>query len=177
MESNLPGSFSSVQPDKGIPGVGPDDNGEGNGDLDGGSALLPIHECDSVCFSADAALMLADGLQRKVQDVKLDNRVRVGTDSFSTVFMFTHHIRSIMYTFITIYARHSVSNSAMFVSMTPGHYLYVNIRLTQADRVCQGDLIDAIPSYSKSLIPVRVERATRVRRSSSLYTVACRDYL
>lgn len=93
-------------------------------------------EEEGVCFPADAYVELENGDKKRMDQVNVGDRVLVGTRLFSTVFMFTHNMPNVKSSFVKIETEHRAT-----IRLTPGHYLYVNGRLTAAQTVVKGDLL------------------------------------
>lgn len=88
----------------------------------------------SVCFPASATVELEDGSIKRMDEIELGDRVKVGANEFSPVFMFTHKTRAVDYSFV-----HLTIASGASLSLTKGHYLYVNGQLAAAKTVLVGD--------------------------------------
>lgn len=91
---------------------------------------------DAVCFPADARVTLSSGATVRIDEVNINDRVQVSDGSFSPVFMFTHRMTTIPWTYVKI---DTASGSS--IRLTKGHYLYVNDRLASAETVGQGDYL------------------------------------
>lgn len=85
------------------------------------------------CFPATATATLEDRSKKPLHLLRIGDVVQVGPSKFSPVFMFTHRLSQGMYTFVVISGTHTT------ISLTPGHYLYINDRLTMAKTVRPGD--------------------------------------
>lgn len=98
----------------------------------------PDPEDDEVCFPAQASVTLSDGSTRAMRDVQVGDEVLVAPGTFSKVFMFTHRVPTARHAFLTITAeaatlrRHSIS-------LTHGHFLYINGLAAMAASVALGD--------------------------------------
>lgn len=93
-------------------------------------------EGESACFPEYATVELEDGSIKKMSAVAIGDRVRVGTNTFSDVFMFTHKMAQVKYDFVKI------ETASTSVSLTRGHYLYVNGALAAAITVKVGDYVE-----------------------------------
>lgn len=105
-----------------LPGA-PDDEPEASAEEDDGST----------CFPADATVELENGSTKTMAALSIGDRVRVGSNEFSDVFMFTHRLAAGQNDFIRI------STSSTVITLTKGHYLYVNGALSAAKTVKKGD--------------------------------------
>lgn len=110
----------------------------------------PSESDDGVCFPADATVELENGNIKKMMDVELGDRVRVGTNSFSEVFMFTHRLANVKHSFVNI-----LTNSGNELSLTKSHYLYVNGILSAAETLKQGDSVTLANGSIDTVISVK----------------------
>lgn len=92
---------------------------------------------DPICFPALGTVELENGSTKVMEELSIGDRVRVSATEFSEVFMFTHKIREAHNSFITIW-----TSESQRISLTPGHYLYVNRNLVPARTVAVGDYIE-----------------------------------
>ncbi|CDF32836.1 unnamed protein product [Chondrus crispus] len=109
---------------------------------------------DSVCFPANALVELENGATKMMSQVQLGDRVRVGPNDFSDVFMFTHKTAAIKYSFVTL-----ATQSGHTLSLTKGHYLYVNGVVAAAKTVRSGDFITLADGTTSSVTQVGTEIA------------------
>lgn len=89
---------------------------------------------DASCFPGGATVELADGTKRSMKDIAVGDIVRVGYDTFSPVFMFTHRLSSGRRFFLRI-----STSTGETLEVTKGHYLYINGALTAAKDATVGD--------------------------------------
>jgi len=92
--------------------------------------------CSGVCFPADATVALEDGSSKPMSKVQIGDRVQVGPNKFSDVYMFSHNIPAAKAEFVRIT---TASNAVLRI--TSAHYLYVNDVLATAGSVRVGDKI------------------------------------
>lgn len=90
------------------------------------------------CFSAHATVDLEDGTTKTMENLTIGDRVRVGPEQFSEVFLFTHRVKTGMRNFMYLYS--SASNTPLILS--PGHFLLINGRMTPAKESRVGDVLD-----------------------------------
>lgn len=88
----------------------------------------------SVCFPGSSTVQLEDGAVKRMDSVVVGDRVHVGGGKYSEVFFFTHKQKLASYEFIDL-----LTDTRESISLTPGHYLYVNGHLTAAGMVKLGD--------------------------------------
>lgn len=88
----------------------------------------------SVCFPASATVELESGAVVRMDDLSVGDMVKVGVDMFSRVFMFTHKMAGVKQTFVTLSA---ADNGVL--TLTPGHYVYINGVLAAAKTAKVGD--------------------------------------
>eukprot|EP00172_Hildenbrandia_rubra_P003279 Plantae.Rhodophyta-Hildenbrandia_rubra.ctg5039.p1 GENE.Plantae.Rhodophyta-Hildenbrandia_rubra.ctg5039~~Plantae.Rhodophyta-Hildenbrandia_rubra.ctg5039.p1 ORF type:complete len:425 (+),score=59.31 Plantae.Rhodophyta-Hildenbrandia_rubra.ctg5039:145-1419(+) len=92
---------------------------------------------DSECFSGDVNVELKDGGLVKMSKLQVGDRVKVGHGEYSTVFMFTHKLPNAVSEFVKISL-----NSERSLTLTKGHYLYVDGALKAAQAVTTGDYLE-----------------------------------
>lgn len=150
--SNPSQSPSPVPEDAVIP-PSPDDplspdNGA-NGDGPGETASAEDSGDDAVCFPAHATVQLEDGSVKSMALLQLGDRVRVAPNLFSDVFMFTHKLAHVSHRFVRIRTR-----SGHSLSLTNGHYLYVNGATAAASTVKPGDSVTLADATISTVIAV-----------------------
>lgn len=101
------------------------------------SDILAQSSGDSLCFPADATIKLENGSTKTMDKLELGDRVQVSSGDFSDVFMFTHKVRDSVNEFVKI----STASGAE-LSLTKGHFLYVNGALVAAKSVQTGDELE-----------------------------------
>jgi Hint module len=103
----------------------------------------------SSCFPASATVELSTGETKRMDELDVGDRVRVGASEFSLVFMFTHKLNEVVNTFIQL---HTASGHS--VSATPGHYLYINGDLVPAGSIKVGDVMTTADGEPTRVIQV-----------------------
>jgi hypothetical protein len=107
-----------------------------SGSVFGGPSNAKAEEGKS-CFPATARVRLADGSTVPMHALAPGDSVQVSTGgATSDVFMFTHRDRATQSEFVTLETAAGVS-----VTLTPGHYLYVNGALAAAKTAAVGDAL------------------------------------
>ncbi|CAN8068285.1 unnamed protein product [Agarophyton chilense] len=91
----------------------------------------------SACFPANAVVALENGGDRLMMDLQVGDRVRVGPQEFSEVFMFTHKRRTGVFKFVRIECR--MCKKPLLLSLD--HVLSINGVLRPAHEVRVGDSI------------------------------------
>lgn len=86
------------------------------------------------CLSGHSLVYLEDGSVIPVRMLRVGDRVQVGPHEYDDVFMFTHTSNDVVAEFLQIHLENGVT-----ISVTPGHYVYVNDELGTADSVRPGD--------------------------------------
>jgi Hint module len=89
------------------------------------------------------------GATKRMDELEVGDRVRVGASEFSSVFMFTHKLNKVVNTFIQL---HTASGHS--VSATPGHYLYINGELAPASSIKVGDVMTTADGEPTRVIQV-----------------------
>lgn len=112
----------------------------------------PLEEELPECFPSSSRVRLIDGTDVRMDELNAGAHVRVGDGTTSKVFLFTHRQPNVTSTFVRI-----STASGHCISLTPGHYMHVNGRLTAAASVRVGDSLDT--EYGS----VTVELTERVR--------------
>lgn len=92
---------------------------------------------DAVCFPAAATVELEDGSVKRMDAVAIGDRVKIGTDTYSDVFMFTHKMSDSVNVFVELNLA-----SGDVLRLTPGHYMYANQAMTAAKDVVVGDMVE-----------------------------------
>jgi hypothetical protein len=94
----------------------------------------------SSCFPHHSVIQLKDGRTKRMDEIEVGDRVKVGPRSYSEVFMFTHRQAHVLSDFVVL---ETSSGHKLYIS--PGHYLYVNDNLVASvmvrlkDEVILGD--------------------------------------
>jgi Hint module len=111
-------------------------NRDGNFSDPKSSSPSPSTVKGSSCFPGSAMVELESGARRRMDKIKIGDRVKVGLGEFSEVFMFTHKTHTWIYDFVKI-----TTSSGHSVSLTGGHYIHVNGGLAAASLVAVGDML------------------------------------
>lgn len=93
-------------------------------------------DSEDTCFPSSATVQLEDGRVKRMSEIELGDRVMVGDNEFSDVFMFTHKMADVTNKFVQIN-----TESGNKLELTGGHFLYVNNKLVPADSVRAGDRV------------------------------------
>ncbi|PXF40815.1 Sonic hedgehog protein [Gracilariopsis chorda] len=126
-----------------LPGV-PKESAEATAEDDDGST----------CFPADTTVELEDGSVKEMAQVNIGDRVRVGRSMFSEVFMFTHRLQDGENYFVKI------ETDSSGISLTKGHYLFVNGVLAAAKTVQVGDLVELASGETATVRAVKKVKGT-----------------
>jgi Hint module len=105
------------------------------------------NKTDSSCFPGAARIETDDGKYIRMNELKVGDRVRVGSDKFSEVFMFTHKLKHTRNEFVRIEVA-----SGHSMALTAGHYLYVNGNLRAAGSVRVDDVLTLSNGESSSVL-------------------------
>ncbi len=109
--------------------------------------ISPSAEPSAECFPSTAQVMLDDGTMKAMSELELGDRVQVSSNSFSEVFLFTHKVSTTVSDFVRI---HTATGCAL--SLTKGHYMYVNGKMKPAASIQVGDNVqcnDSLDTISK----------------------------
>lgn len=112
----------------------PDDDVDVSGGVFGGSDSSSSTKSGGSCFPEGATVELEDGSSKSMRHLVAGDRVKIGADSFSDVFMFTHKLPDLVSPFVRL-----ETASGKSISLSPGHYLYAGGSLVAADAVQMGD--------------------------------------
>ncbi|KAI0563757.1 hypothetical protein FGB62_34g17 [Gracilaria domingensis] len=105
----------------------------------------PEDDDGSACFPAEATVEIEGGSTKRMADLSIGDRVRVGSTGFSEVFMFTHKLENVDYEFIEI------ETESAQITLTKGHYLYVNGALAASKTVKVGDKLEVASGETETV--------------------------
>lgn len=103
------------------------------------------------CFPAESLVMLADGSRKSIQQVQVGDFVQVGPSKFSPVFMFTHRFLETVRPFTVL------TTSRANISLTAGHFIYVNDKLVPAEQAQPGDFIELHDGSKHPILNIRTQ--------------------
>lgn len=89
------------------------------------------------CFPASATVELRSGKHISMQKLSIGDEVRVSSNEFSIVHMFSHRNPDAVARYLRI-----TTSSGAAVTLTPGHFLFVNEALVPASSATVGDTLD-----------------------------------
>ena len=90
----------------------------------------------SVCFPADATVEVEGGSVKRMDELEIGDNVKVGSGEYSPVYMFSHKTSDRSYSFVKV-----TTCCGTTLSLTKGHYLYVNGQLAAAKSIRVGDSV------------------------------------
>ena len=90
------------------------------------------------CFPETSTVQLENGTRKMMKDLSIGDRVQVGTNAYSTVFMFTHRDSAAHHDFVELR-----TNSGHTIQLTDGHHIYINEHLQAARNARVGDRLIA----------------------------------
>lgn len=108
------------------------------GTVDATPEVSPTPGPENICFPASATVELADRSIKSMDKVELGDRVKVSDGSYSTVFMFSHKMCDVEHSFVNVQ-----TSSGAELSLTAGHYIYVNGALVPAGSIKVGDFVES----------------------------------
>jgi preprotein translocase subunit YajC len=85
------------------------------------------------CFPGDAVVTLSNGNTKTMAELQVGDKVLTHNGVYSEVFMFSHRLTEANTRFVEI------KTATTSLAITPGHYLYVNGALREAQYVKVGD--------------------------------------
>lgn len=104
---------------------------------------------DDACFPADATVELENGAVVRIDTLAIGDMVKVGVSEYSRVFMFTHKMADSQIEFLTL-----KTTTGSSITLTKGHYLYVNGALAAASTVSVGDSLTLGTGESSAVVAV-----------------------
>lgn len=132
--------------------------------VDEGGAAKFETEDRPACFPAHATLSLNDGRSVRMNDIRVGDVIRVGRETSSDVYVFSHRDVRSQEKFMRI-----ATHDGVAVTLSPGHYIYVNEVLTAAKNVRIGDLLELADGARVPVAYVSTVRATGVFAPHSLH--------
>lgn len=123
-----------------------------------GATPTPTEEDDddgSVCFPASATVELEDGSIIPMSKLAIGDRVKVAVNKYSEVFMFTHKMADISYSFVKL-----VTVTGAEISLTGSHYIYADNALVAASQVRVGSMVLLGNSKYDKVVSVRSVKGT-----------------
>jgi Hint module len=100
----------------------------------GGLSRAAAQTSKKNCFPAAANVELESGMARRMDELRVGDKVKVAPGVFSDVFMFTHKLREASADFVVI-----STESGHTVRLTAGHYIHANGALVPAGIIKVGD--------------------------------------
>ncbi len=110
---------------------------------------------DDVCFPGSVTVLLDNGVRKLMSDLAVGDRVQVGPNQFSEVFMFTHKMADVKYDFITLRTTAGPS-----ISLTAKHYIHSNGALVAAATVTVGDTVELGDGSVSRVADITISRRT-----------------
>ena len=108
-------------------------------------------------------IQLKDGTERPISNLQLSDTVHVGHGKYSEVFMFTHRLADVAHEFVRLTTR------AGALTATPGHYVYINDKLTAAGAARVGDTLTRADGTPAEIIRVEKVWATGLYNPQTLH--------
>lgn len=107
----------------------------------------------SLCFPANAVVELEDGTQQTMANLKIGDKVLVGENKYSEVYMFSHNDAGAVATFMKI-----ETSANLTLLLTPDHYLYLNGKLVISKLAKVGDVVITRDGSEAEIVSVSVVR-------------------
>lgn len=108
---------------------------------------------ESVCFPGSASVDTPAG-RKLMSQLSIGDLVRVSSDDYSPVFMFTHRLTSTPYDFVRI-----TTESGASIALTRSHYLHVDATLKAARDVAIGDQLTLADGSRSVVATIAMERS------------------
>jgi Hint module len=118
----------------------------GNTSADGTTSTKPVNgskptngtsgNSSSSCFPGSSTVELQDGSVVRMDALSIGDLVKVSSDEFSRVFMFTHKLAESVNEFVVL-----STSSGETLTVTSGHYIYINGVLSAASEAAVGSTL------------------------------------
>jgi Hint module len=115
------------------------------------------------CFPSSATVELRDGSVVRMDDLSIGDDVKVGPNTFSKVFMFTHRVSGIFTVFLEI----STSSGAS-IALTGGHYIHADGALIPASKLRVGSAVRLGTGQVDHVLSVRTVHRTGLYNPQTL---------
>ena len=131
------------------------------------------HTEDNDCFPAGGTVLLEDGGRKRMDELRIGDRVHVGGGEFSEMFLFTHRDAGHWGKLAEIETERR-GEEGPFVRVTGGHYLCSDAEIVEARKVHVGDRLaeGALACAAKGAPPV--VRSVRLVDNEGLYKLQTR---
>jgi Hint module len=106
-----------------------------------------VPENANACFPGSATVEVQDGSRKSMREVRVGDFVKVGVNEYSRVFMFTHRLADSVHAFLRV----TVSTGET-LSVTSGHFVYINGRLAAAETIKIGDTLELGSSGAQATV-------------------------
>lgn len=113
----------------------------------------PRGDNNPTCFPSSSKVMLSNGKEIRICDLKLGDKVLVERGKFSEVFTFTHNIRGTYSRFIRL-----TTSKNMSITLSPTHYLQASQKLKTAKTVVIGDTLLLASGQNDEVVSTRFVR-------------------
>lgn len=151
---------------------GPEASGEAEASAEVEDGLVdsldasPTSESDEdVCFPGSATVELEGGVIKTMRQVQIGDRVRVGKNEYSPVFMFTHRQSSTVHAFVAIETESGASLRA-----TKSHYIPVaDGHLVAAGALQTGDIITLADGSQSAIASLKSVRDTGLYNPQTIH--------
>ena len=101
-------------------------------------------------------------------DLAIGDNVLVDTNTYSTVYMFSHRLSDVHASFVKIVtADHTIM-------LTQDHYIYVNNKLSVASSVHVGDVLIASDGTNATVTAVSMEVANGMSQNATTIDTCCK---
>ncbi len=97
-------------------------------------------------------------------ELAIGDRVLVGDNTYSEVYMFSHKDHNAVSTFVSI-----ATSANQTIALSPSHYIYANSKLVAASAVVLGDVLIAADGSEVTVVAVSQERNTGLFNPHTLH--------
>eukprot|EP00172_Hildenbrandia_rubra_P000661 Plantae.Rhodophyta-Hildenbrandia_rubra.ctg13595.p1 GENE.Plantae.Rhodophyta-Hildenbrandia_rubra.ctg13595~~Plantae.Rhodophyta-Hildenbrandia_rubra.ctg13595.p1 ORF type:complete len:506 (+),score=43.51 Plantae.Rhodophyta-Hildenbrandia_rubra.ctg13595:1377-2894(+) len=113
-------------------------NGSSGGSIfDAPLDASPSPSEEAACFPGSTIIQLKNGDDKAMSQLRVGDEVKVGYNEYSEVVMFTHRLQNPAFNFVQL-----ETENARRLSLSAGHYLYVDGRLQTASSVELGQSLE-----------------------------------
>jgi len=125
-----------------------------------------LDKVNVLCFPEDSTVELRDGSIKAMSALEVGDEVRSNINGeFSEVFMFTHRLAKGTFDFLEISHKKNINAP---ITLSAGHYLYVNGALKRSDEVVLGDTLELADGSTSEVVSIDTVRKTGLYNPQTL---------
>lgn len=137
--------------------------------IDPEPSISPSEEGEqtAACFPASALVSLPDGSEKRIDEIRIGDEVQTGDGSVTKVYAFSHRDFS---TVSNNFIRLSTDIGNCSLTLTEGHYVYVNDKLLPAEQVTIGHAV--MCRGQQKVTVTKVEKAIHAMGLFNIHTMS-----